>query len=31
VVAEERRLDLKGFDRGVLAFALTSTEGLVPN
>ena len=31
VVAHERRLDLKGFDRGVLAFSLASTEGLVPN
>jgi class 3 adenylate cyclase len=31
VVAAERRLELKGFDRGVVAFALASTDGLVPN
>jgi class 3 adenylate cyclase len=31
VVAEERRLELKGFDRGVIAFSLQTAEGLVPN
>jgi class 3 adenylate cyclase len=31
VVAEERRLDVPGFDRGVVAFALQAVEGLVPN
>ena len=31
MVAEERRLDVPGFDRGVVAFALQAVEGLVPN